>query len=195
MIYRPKEHDQIDMVLRDLQSRFARNFVGIPIQDLKSLARVAFTVEEAIARGLWTDTAPPPNSKGKKLVGSSNRFGEVDTISYQYQRPTHHSLYRLSIIRAHFSHPQYQYQPIYVQQPYITQTSLQPWPPYPRATTPPPLDHMHRGPARQFALLGMTLTRAFEKLKDTGVIVHLAPHPLPYPIPPYFQLHEHCLYY
>ena len=138
MIYRPKEHDQIDMVLRDLQSRFARNFVGIPIQDLKSLARVAFSVEEAIARGLWTDTAPPPNSKGKKLVGSSNRFGEVDTISYQYQRPTHHSLYRLSIIRAHFSHPQYQYQPIYVQQTYIAQTSLQPRPSHLRAITPSP---------------------------------------------------------
>ena len=54
---------------------------------------------------------------------------------------------------------------------------------------------MHRGPARQFALLGMTLTRAFEKLKDVGLIVPLAPRPLPFPIPPHFHLHEHCLYY
>ena len=40
----------------------------------------------------------------------------------------------------------------------------------------------------------MTLTRAFEKLRDTGVIVHLAPRPLPHPIP-HFLLHEHCLYH
>ena len=84
MIDRPKEQDQIDMVFQNLQSRFARRLVGIPFQDLKSLVHAAFSVEEAIARGLWTDTAHFPNSKGKKLVGSSSRFGEVDTISYQH---------------------------------------------------------------------------------------------------------------
>ncbi|RVW67340.1 hypothetical protein CK203_065344 [Vitis vinifera] len=41
----------------------------------------------------------------------------------------------------------------------------------------------------------MTLTRAFEKLKDAGVIVPLAPRPLPHPIPPHFRSHEHCLYH
>ena len=41
----------------------------------------------------------------------------------------------------------------------------------------------------------MTLTRAFEKLKDAGVIVHLAPCLLSHPIPPYFRLYEHCLYH
>ena len=52
MIDRPKEQDQIDMVLRNLQPRFARRLVGIPFQDLRSLVQAAFSVEEAIARGL-----------------------------------------------------------------------------------------------------------------------------------------------
>ena len=41
----------------------------------------------------------------------------------------------------------------------------------------------------------MTLTKAFEKLKDTSVIVPLAPRPLPHPVPSNFHLHEHCLYH
>ena len=86
------------MVLQNLQPRFTRHLVGIPFQDLKSLVHVAFSVKEVIARGLWTDTA-----------GSSSRFGEVGIISY------HHSPYRPPTVRAHFSHPQYQYQPVYVQ--------------------------------------------------------------------------------
>ena len=93
------------MVLRNLLLRFARCLVSIPFQDLKSLVHVAFSVEEAIARGLWIDTTPFPDSKWKKLVGSSSRFGEVDTISYQYQRPAHHSSYRPLTVIAHFSHP------------------------------------------------------------------------------------------
>ena len=39
----------------------------------------------------------------------------------------------------------------------------------------------------------MTLTKAFEKLRDAGLIVPLAPHPLLHPIPLHFRLHEHCL--
>ncbi|KAL6323277.1 hypothetical protein AAG906_029284 [Vitis piasezkii] len=136
MIDRPKEQDQIDMVLRNLQPRFARHLVGIPFQDLKSLVHAAFSVEEAIARGLWTDTTPSPDSKGKKPIGPFSRYGE------------------------------YQYQPVYVQEPYIAQTSMQPRPPHPRATTHPPPRPYAQRPVRQFTPLGMTLTRAFEKLKD-----------------------------
>ena len=93
------------MVLMNLQPRFSKCLVGIPFQDLKSLVHATFSVEEYIARGLWTDTAPSPNSKGKKPVGSSSRSGEVDTISCQHHRPTHHSPYRHPTIKAHFSHP------------------------------------------------------------------------------------------
>ncbi|RVW62765.1 hypothetical protein CK203_058889 [Vitis vinifera] len=109
MIDRPKEQDQIDMVLRNLQPRFARRLIGIPFQDLKSLVHATFNVEEAIARGLWIDTTPSLNSKGNKPFGLSSRSGEVGAISYQHQRPTHHSPYRPPTVRAHFSHPQYQY--------------------------------------------------------------------------------------
>ena len=73
------------MVLRNLQPMFSRRLVGIPFQDLKSLVHATFSVEEVIARGLWTDTTHFPFS-----VESSSRFGEFDTISYQHQRPTHH---------------------------------------------------------------------------------------------------------
>ncbi|RVW48269.1 hypothetical protein CK203_069538 [Vitis vinifera] len=82
MVDRPKEQDQIDMVLRNLQSRFARRLVGIPFQDFRSLVHAAFSVEEAMARGLWTDTATSPDSKGKRPIGSSTRSGEVGAISY-----------------------------------------------------------------------------------------------------------------
>ena len=82
MIDRPKKQDQIDMVLRNLQLRFARRLVGIPFQDLKSLVHVAFSIEEAIAQELWTDTTPSPNCKGKKSVGSSTKSEEVGIISY-----------------------------------------------------------------------------------------------------------------
>ena len=101
MIDRPKEQDHIDMVLRNLQLRFAKRLVGIPFQDLRSLVHVAFSVEEAIARGLWTNIATSPDSKGKKPFGSSSKSGKVDTISYQHQRPTHHSYYRCPTARVH----------------------------------------------------------------------------------------------
>ncbi|RVW82872.1 hypothetical protein CK203_038323 [Vitis vinifera] len=118
--------------------------------DLRSLVQAAFSVEEAIARGLWTDTTPSPDSKGKKLIGPFSRSGEVGAISYQHRRPAHHSLYRPPSVRAHFLHPQYQYQPDYAQEPYIAQTSTQPRPPHQRATTHPlPRPYAQR-PARQF---------------------------------------------
>ncbi|KAJ9672970.1 hypothetical protein PVL29_026298 [Vitis rotundifolia] len=171
MIDRLKEQDQIDIVLRNLQPRFARCLVGVPFQDLKSLVHAAFSVEEAIARGLWTDTTPSPDSKGKKPIGPFTRSGEVSAISYQHQRPAHHSSYRPPTVRAHLSHPQYQ-----------------------ATTHPPPRPYAQR-PARQFTPLGMTLTRAFEKLRDAGLIVPLAPHPLPPSVPPHFRSHEYCLYH
>ena len=195
MIDRPKEQDQIDMVLWNLQLRFARRLVGIPFQDLKSLIQAAFSVEEAIARGLWTDATASPDSKGKKPIGSFSRSGEVDAISYQHRRPAYHSPYRLPPVRAHFPYPQYQYQPDYVQEPYIAQTGMQPRPPHSRVATHPPSRPYAQRPVRQFTPLGMTLTRAFEKLRGVGLIVPLAPRPLPHPIPPHFRSHGHCLYH
>ena len=81
MIDRPKKQDQIDMVLRNLKPRFAKCLVGIPFQDLKSLVHATFSVEEAIARGLWINSVHFPNKKWKRSVGSSSRSREVSTIS------------------------------------------------------------------------------------------------------------------
>ncbi|KAJ9680280.1 hypothetical protein PVL29_019559 [Vitis rotundifolia] len=180
MIERPKEQDQIDMVLQNLQPRFSRRLVGILFQDLKSLVHAAFSVEEVIARGLWIDTASSPDSKGKKPIGPFTKSGEVGTVSYQHQRPAHHSPYRPPTVRAYFSHRQYYMLP-----------RLSP----PRAIgSLPPMPYAQR-PARQFTPLGMTLTRAFEKLRDAGLIVPLEPRPLPHSVPPHFRSHEHCLYH
>ena len=148
-----------------------------------------------MARGLWTDTATSPDSKGKKLIGPLTRSGEVGAISYQHRRPAHHSAYRSPTVRSPFSLPQCQYQLDYAQEPYIAQTSMQPRPPHPRAATHPPPRPYTQRPPRQFTPLGMTLTKAFEKLRDTGVIVPLVPRSLPHPIPPHFRSHEHCLYH
>ena len=115
MIDRLKKQDEIDMVLRNLQPRFTKCLVGIPFQDLKSLVHAVFSVKEVIAQELWTNIAHSPDSKGNKLVGSSRTSGEVATISYQHQRPAHHSPYRPPTVRAHLSHLQYQYHPVYVQ--------------------------------------------------------------------------------
>ena len=183
------------MVLWNLQPRFSTRLVGIPFQDLQSLVHAPFNVKEAIAQGLWTDTAPPLDNKGKKSIGSSSRPGKVDTINYQHQRPAHHSPYRSPTVRAHLSHPQYQYHLVYVQQHYIAQASMQPRPPHLRVTTLPPPKPYTQRPTGQFTPLGMTLTRAFEKLRNAGLIVPLALYPLLYPIPLYFRLHEHCSFH
>ena len=129
------------------------------------------------------------------MVGSPERAGEVSTISYQHQGPTRHSHYRPLIVRAHFPYLQHQYQPVYAQQPYIAQTSMQPRLPHLKATTPlPPRSYAQR-PMRQFTPLGITLTKVFENLKYASLIVPLAARPLPHTIPPHFRLHEHCLYH
>ena len=72
---------------------------------------------------------------------------------------------------------------------------MQPQPSHLRATTHPPPRPYAQRPMRQFTPWGMTLTRAFEKLRDGGLIVPLEPRPLPHPIPPHFCSHEHCLYH
>ncbi|RVW67051.1 hypothetical protein CK203_066105 [Vitis vinifera] len=48
-------------------------------KDLKSLVQASFSVEEAIARGLWTDATLSPDSKKKKPIGSFSRSGEYQS--------------------------------------------------------------------------------------------------------------------
>ena len=58
---------------------------------------------------------------------------------------------------------------------------MQPRPSHPRTITHSPLRPYAQRPVRQFTPLSMTLTRAFEKFRDGGLIVPLASRPLPYP--------------
>ena len=115
MVDQSKEQDQIDIILQNLQSRSVGCLVGIPFQDFKSLVQASFNVEESIARGLQTHITPSRDGKGKKPIGSLGNSRKVSTISYQQQRLAYHLYNKPSIVRAHFPHPQYQYQSAYVQ--------------------------------------------------------------------------------
>ncbi|RVW95514.1 hypothetical protein CK203_028727 [Vitis vinifera] len=113
--------------------------------DLRSLVQAAFSVEEAIARGLWTDTTSSPDSKGKKLIGPLVDLERLALLVISIGGPRITQL--IGLLQSEpFSLPQYQYQPDYVQEPYIAQTSMQPRPSHPRAATHRHPDHMHRGP-------------------------------------------------
>ena len=72
---------------------------------------------------------------------------------------------------------------------------IQPQPPYLRAIVPQPPKLYVQRLVKEFTLLGMTLTSAFEKLRDAGLFVLLVPCPMPNPISLLFRLHEHCLYH
>ncbi|RVX14855.1 hypothetical protein CK203_012089 [Vitis vinifera] len=53
IIDRPSEKDQISMIMRSLQPRFARHLMGFPHTDFGSLEQALYGIEEGIARGLW----------------------------------------------------------------------------------------------------------------------------------------------
>ncbi|KAL6319653.1 hypothetical protein AAG906_026692 [Vitis piasezkii] len=79
IIDRPSERDQIIMIMRSLQPRFARHLMGFPHVDFRSLVQALYGIEEGITRGLWTDSFPL-DSKGKKpAIGQRSR--DVSAIS------------------------------------------------------------------------------------------------------------------
>ena len=78
IIDRPSERDQISMIMRSLQPRFARHLMGFPQTDFGSLVQALYGIEEGISRGLWADSSPL-KSKGKKS-GSGPRTSDVGTI-------------------------------------------------------------------------------------------------------------------
>ena len=65
IIDRPFENDQINMIMRSLQPRFARHLMGFPHVDFGSLVQALYGIDEGIARGLWPNSSPL-DSKGKK---------------------------------------------------------------------------------------------------------------------------------
>ena len=75
---------------------------------------VAFSVEDAIARGLWLDDTFCHDIKGKNPVGPFiGRSREVSSISY-HKRPFHQLPYRPPTFIAQSPTPHYQLQPAYV---------------------------------------------------------------------------------
>nr|CAN80280.1 hypothetical protein VITISV_019967 [Vitis vinifera] len=134
-----------------------------------------------------------------KVVGMIDRPKEqdqIDMVLWNLQPRTSRVWFRqLSVLRRPSLEDYGRMLLLPLTEPYIAQTSMQPRPPHPRAATHPPPRPYAQRPARQFTPLGMTLTKAFEKLRDGGLIVPLAPRPLPHPIPPHFRSHEHCLYH
>ncbi|WJZ92861.1 hypothetical protein VitviT2T_011836 [Vitis vinifera] len=88
IIDRPSDRDQISMIMRSLQPRFARHLMGFPHTDFGSLVQALYGIEEGIARGLWSESSPT-DSKGKRPSGGQ-RSGDVGAISSAGMRPSRH---------------------------------------------------------------------------------------------------------
>ena len=88
IIDRPLERDQISMIIRSLQPRFARHLMGFPQTDFGSLVQALYGIEEGISRGLWADSSPS-DSKGKK-PGSGPKPSNVGAIGMTGHRSPRH---------------------------------------------------------------------------------------------------------
>ncbi|RVW29098.1 Retrovirus-related Pol polyprotein from transposon 17.6 [Vitis vinifera] len=69
IIDRPPEKDQISMIMRSLQPRFARHLMGFPHTDFGSLVQALYGIEEGIARGLCSAGMRP--SRRYQTVGQT----------------------------------------------------------------------------------------------------------------------------
>ena len=165
IIDRPSERDQIGMIMRSLQPRFARHLMGFPQTDFGSLVQALYGIEEGISRGLWADSSPS-DSKGKK-PGSGPRPSDVSAIGMTGHRSPRHPPFQ-----RQFSDTPYQM---------IGRGQYRP------ATPFRPVGHTF--------LLGMPLSRAFQRLVEGGLIVPLPPRPPPQPTPPGFRTDLHCAYH
>ena len=81
----PSEKDQINMIMKSLQPRFARHLMGFPHTDFGSLVQALYGIEEGITRGLWSESSPS-DSNGKKPLGGQ-RPRDVGVISSTGLRP------------------------------------------------------------------------------------------------------------
>nr|CAN75227.1 hypothetical protein VITISV_043867 [Vitis vinifera] len=184
IIDRPSEKDQISMIMRSLQPRFARHLMGFPHTDFGTLVQALYGIEEGIARGLWFESSPT-DSKGKRPSGGQ-RSGDVGAISSAGMRPSRR--YQTVGQTPGYYYPpspHVQYRPPIPSRP-MTPTYLHP--------VSQPVFAAHR-PPHQFAQLGMPLSRAFQKLAEGGLLTPLVSRPLPQPIPPRFRMDLHCSYH
>ena len=203
IIDRPSERDQISMIMRSLQPRFARHLMGFPQTDFGSLVQALYGIEEGISRGLWADSSPS-DSKGKK-PGSGPRPSDVGAICMTRHRSSRHPPFQRQfsdtpyqmIGRGQYNiatpfrpvGPTFLHQP--PQQVYATQAPQRPHVRYHLQYRAPPPPR----PTRQFTQLGMPLSRAFQRLVEGGLIVPLPPRPPPQPTPPGFRTDLHYAYH
>ena len=203
IIDRPSEYDQIGMIMRSLQPRFARHLMGFPQTDFGSLVQALYGIEEGISRGLWADSSPS-DSKGKK-PRSGPRPSDVGAIGMTGHRSPRHPPFQRQVSDTPYQMiGRGQYRPA-IPFKSVGPTFLHPLPQPVYATQAPqrPLVQYHQQyrapppprPARQFTQLGMPLSRAFQRLVEGGLIVPLPPRPPPQPTPPGFRTDLHCAYH
>ena len=109
IVDRSSEKDQISMILRSLQPRFARHLMGFPHTDFRSLLQALYGIEEGIDRGLWPESSHS-NSNGKKPSGGQ-RPRNVGIISLARSRsPKRYQTFRQSS-GAYYPHHYVQYRP------------------------------------------------------------------------------------
>ncbi|RVX11289.1 Gypsy retrotransposon integrase-like protein 1 [Vitis vinifera] len=205
IIDRPSERDQISMIMRSLQPRFARHLMGFPHTDFGSLVQALYGIEEGIARGLWSESSPT-DSKGKRPSGGQ-RSGDVGAISSVGMRPSRRyqtvkqllgTTIHLHLMRITDHPPSRPMTPTYLhpdsQPVFAAHVAERPPAPYTRPRAPQTTTYVQR-PPHQFAQLGMPLSRAFQKLTEGGLLIPLASRPLPQPIPPRFRMDLHCSYH
>eukprot|EP00261_Vitis_vinifera_P030644 XP_019071887.1 PREDICTED: uncharacterized protein LOC109121615 [Vitis vinifera] len=203
IIDRPSERDQISMIMRSLQPRFARHLMGFSQTDFGSLVQALYGIEEGISRGLWADSSPS-DSKGKKS-GSGPRPSDVGTIGMTGHQSSRRPPFQSQFLGTPYQMIQHdQYRPVAPIRP-VGPTYLHP-PPQPvyatQAPQRPPMQfhHQYRAPppprpVRQFTQLGMPLSRAFQRLVEGGLIAPLPPIPPLQPTPPGFRTDLHCAYH
>ena len=79
---------------------------------------------------------------------------------------------------------------------FAAQVSKRPPTLYPRLRAPQATIPLVYRPTRHFSLLGMPLSRAFQKLMEGGFFfTQLAPKPVSRPVPPCFRIDLHCSYH
>ncbi|RVW50995.1 hypothetical protein CK203_107106 [Vitis vinifera] len=111
IIDRPSERDQISMIMRSLQPRFARHLMGFPQTDFGSLVQALYGIEEGISRGLWADSSPS-DSKGKKS-GSGPRPSDVGTIGMTGHRSSRRPPFQSQFLGTPYQMIQHdQYRPV-----------------------------------------------------------------------------------
>ncbi|RVW85543.1 hypothetical protein CK203_044082 [Vitis vinifera] len=194
MIERPTERDQMGMFLRSLHPRFARHLTGVPFQDFRSLVQALLDVDDGLSRGLWSDIIPSPDTEGKGVGGSSEGYGGICSADFQYRRLGYHPYARsLQIPRSDFPPLQHRHPHSVQQYPSVHPhtVTVRPSFHFQRPQTSIPRHEQsrpHRRRQRTYSDLGMPLDKAFERLRSTGVLVPLAPRPLPSTLPPRFVL-------